>query len=879
MLDQSADLAPTPTVQSIKREDYTPPAWLIDQVALDFTLDPAATIVTSALTMRPNPDNAGAAGAIKLDGEAQELISIAINGEALAASAYQLTDDELTIQTDEKPLTLTITSKIIPADNTRLEGLYMSGPKETAMFCTQCEAEGFRRITYFPDRPDVMSRYRVTMRGDKGRYPVLLSNGNLESARDLDGGQHEAVWDDPHPKPCYLFALVAGDLDHLEDSFTTMEDRKVALRLYTEKGKSSQATYAMDALKRSMAWDEVTFGRAYDLDLFNIVAVSHFNMGAMENKSLNIFNDKYILADPDTATDMDYAFIESVVAHEYFHNWSGNRVTCRDWFQLSLKEGFTVFRDQQFSADMRSEPVQRIGDVRSLRARQFPEDAGPLAHPVRPDEYAEINNFYTATVYEKGAELIRMMHRLLGAEGFRKGSDLYFDRHDGQAVTCDDFVKAMEDATGKDLTQFRRWYGQAGTPILSVKEDWDDTAGTLTVTLTQETKPTPGQPEKRSLVLPLDIGVLDQNGAQVAQFDGAMTDTTMTVSFDKLSARPSLSLNRGFAAPVIVARDLNDQDAAQLMSHDKDAFARWEAGQDFALRHLFALVDNQDHNPAAFSDAFGTALQDQSLDAAYKAELLSLPGFDMVADRLTVRDGQIDVDRIDAARQALLNRLASDHEQALLDLYHSLSDNQVFSPDANAAGRRALRGLALGLVTRVAANEGLALTHYDRANNMTDRMSALHALNRIGGADRETAMQAFHDRHKNNPNALDKWFGLAAQSPAADTLNEVRKLMEHPGFSMTNPNRFRALIGPFVMGNPTNFHALDGSGYAFLSEMILALDPINPQTAARFIAPLGQWKRHTKPRQEAAHKALETILDSKTLSRDVRELAQKAISV
>lgn len=879
MLDQSADLSPTPVVQTIKREEYTPPAWLVDDVALDFTLDPAATIVTASLKMRPNPDHTGDQSQIILDGEAQELLSLQIDGVAVETSNYKLTEDNLTIDAPQQALTLTITSKIAPDQNTRLEGLYMSGPKDTAMFCTQCEAEGFRRITFFPDRPDVMSRYRVTMRGDKARYPVLLSNGNLESARDLDDGMHEAVWDDPHPKPCYLFALVAGDLDHLEDSFTTMENRDVTLRLYTEKGKADQATYAMDALKRSFKWDEETFGRAYDLDLFNIVAVSHFNMGAMENKSLNIFNDKYILAAPDTATDMDYAFIESVVAHEYFHNWSGNRVTCRDWFQLSLKEGFTVFRDQQFSADMRSAPVQRIGDVRSLRARQFPEDAGPLAHPVRPDEYAEINNFYTATVYEKGAELIHMLHRILGADGFRKGSDRYFDRHDGQAVTCDDFVNAMEDATGKDLSLFRRWYGQAGTPILTATEIWDAANGTLTVELSQETKPTPGQTNKQAVVIPLDIGLLDQDGDELGTYQGEMTDASQTLTFDGLKDRPALSLNRGFAAPVIVNRDLGDDDAARLMSFDRDPFARWEAGQDFALRHLFALVDDPNHDPAAFSNAYGTALADQSLDAAYKAELLSLPGFDMVADRLTVRDGTIDVDAIDRARQSLLDRIAADHEAALLGLYHSLSDNQPFSPDAAAAGRRALRGLALGLVTRLSPHQDLALTHFEAANNMTDRMSALHALNRIGGADRTTAMQAFHDMHKDNPNALDKWFGLGAQAPAPGTLEDVKKLMDHPGFSMTNPNRFRALIGPFVMGNPTNFHALDGSGYQFLGEMILALDPINPQTAARFIAPLGQWKRHTKPRQTAAKQALETILESETLSRDVRELAQKAISV
>ncbi|MEN8721903.1 MAG: aminopeptidase N [Alphaproteobacteria bacterium] len=877
MADQSAALT---TPQPIKREDYTPPAWLVDMVDLTFELTPEATTVTSTLSLHRNPDSTGSAAPITLDGEALTLISVTLDGATLGESDYDLTDETLTIQTAATDaVQLTIVSNTIPADNTRLEGLYMSGPKDTAMFCTQCEAEGFRRITYFPDRPDVMSRYRVTMRADKSRYPVLLSNGNLESTRELESGRHEAVWTDPHPKPCYLFALVAGDLDHIEDKLTTMEGRNVTMRLYTEKGKSARATYALDALKRSMIWDEEVYGRAYDLDLFNIVAVSHFNMGAMENKSLNVFNDKYILADANTATDSDYAFIESVVAHEYFHNWSGNRVTCRDWFQLSLKEGFTVFRDQQFSADMRSAPVQRIGDVRMLRARQFPEDAGPLAHPVRPDEFVEINNFYTATVYEKGAELIRMLHRLLGPEGFRKGSDLYFDRHDGQAVTCDDFISAMEDATATDLTRFKRWYGQAGTPTLHVTEDWDNSKNCLTLTLTQETKPTPGQPRKQALVLPLDIGLMDETtGAQVAAHTGQMDEATTILTFDGLSARPAVSLNRGFAAPVNIQRTLDDDHAALLMSHDQDPFARWEAGQDFALRHLFALVDNPAHDPAPFSAAYGAALADDKIDTAYKAELLSLPGFDMVADRLTQRDGTIDVDAIDNARQTLLNRLAIDHEAALLALYHSLSRNEAFSPDAAAAGRRALRGLALGLVTRLSEHEGLALQHFDSANNMTDRMIALGALNRIGGADRTAAMQAFHDRYENDANALDKWFGLSAQNPAKTALDDVKKLMDHPGFSMTNPNRFRALIGPFVMGNPVNFHAADGSGYQFLAQMIIALDPINPQTAARFIAPLGQWKRHTASRQKSAKAALQTILSQDRLSRDVRELAQKAIS-
>ena len=869
--------------QTIRLSEYRPPAWLVEHVALDFELEPGRTQVTSTLALIPNPD-ARTGQPIHLDGEDLELIEIRKNGTALRPDDYTRDDAGLTLEADG-PTTLEIVTAINPAANTRLEGLYVS----SGNFCTQCEAEGFRRITYFPDRPDVMTRFTVTMRADKAACPVLLSNGNLVSQKDLPDGRHEAVWDDPFPKPCYLFALVAGNLDCLEDSFTTCSGRTVALRIFVEKGEADRARYAMDALKRSMAWDEEVYGREYDLDLFNIVAVSDFNMGAMENKSLNVFNAKFILADPETATDMDYAFIESVVAHEYFHNWSGNRVTCRDWFQLSLKEGFTVFRDQQFSADMRSAPVQRIQDVRMLRSRQFPEDAGPLAHPVRPESYIEINNFYTATVYEKGAEVVRMLHRLVGAEGFRKGSDLYFDRHDGQAVTCEDFVTAMADATGRDLSQFLRWYSQAGTPTLSFEGAYDAGAQRYTLTVRQETAPTPGEPAKQPLVIPLGLGLVgpegrDLDGVTPAPHSQILQTDSQTITFEGVTAPPVLSVNRGFAAPVTIRRTLSDEDAAHLMAHDSDPFARWEAAQGFACKTILGWVealqaDRGLDTAERFIAAFGTALADPAIDPAFKAELLTLPSEDYLADQMSI----VDVERIHMARERLLTALATQHRSALLDLYHGLQSNEPFSPDADAAGGRALKNCALMLLARLEDDREAAplpAQAFDAATNMTDRMAALHALNlQSDEAARTRALEAFYARFESNPHVIDKWFAVQASRPHAETLNDVRALLLHPAFSIRNPNKVRSLVGAYASSNPVGFHRADGAGYQFLAERILELDALNPQIAARLVAPLGQWRRFDAARAGAMKDALDTILTAEgARSKDVYEMASKARS-
>jgi len=869
--------------QTIQLSAYRPPAWQVEHIGLVFELEPARTRVLSTLKLSPNPD-AQAGQPIRLDGEALELVSIKKDGIRLDETQYARDDESLTLEADG-PVTLEIETLINPAANTRLEGLYVSGGN----FCTQCEAEGFRRITYFPDRPDVMTRFTVTLRADKDAYPVLLSNGNLVSEQDLADGRHEAVWDDPHPKPSYLFALVAGSLDCLEDRFTTRSNRDVALRIFVEKGEAPRAAYAMDALKRSMAWDEEVYGREYDLDLFNIVAVSDFNMGAMENKSLNIFNAKFILADPETATDMDYAFIESVVAHEYFHNWSGNRVTCRDWFQLSLKEGFTVFRDQQFSADMRSAPVQRIQDVRQLRARQFPEDAGPLAHPVRPESYIEINNFYTATVYEKGAEVVRMLHRLVGAEGFRKGSDLYFDRHDGQAVTCEDFVGAMEAATGRDLGHFMRWYSQAGTPHLSYEAHYDDAARRYVLTVRQETRPTPGEPAKQALVVPLGLGLVgpdghDLTGVTPDPANQILQKAEQTITFEGVTARPVLSVNRGFAAPVVVHRDLSDADAAHLMAHDPDPFARFEAAQSYAsqivLGWVGALQSGQALAPAdQFIDAYGAVLADETIDAAFKAELLSLPSEDYLADQMAV----VDVDHIHLARERLMQALAERHRDQLMATYHGLSTNAPFSPDAHSAGERALKNSALMLLARLESDREAAPLPRDAfvgATNMTDRMAALHALNlQSDEGARAEALAAFYDRFKDNPHVIDKWFAVQAVRPHATTLDAVQALMGHTAFSIKNPNKVRSLIGAYASSNPIGFHRADGAGYQFLADRILELDAINPQIAARLVAPLGQWRRFDEARAGAMKDALDAILTARgSRSKDVYEMASKARS-
>lgn len=869
--------------QLIRREDYTAPAFWIDRVELTFELDRDVTIVKSRLSMRANPDRkTGKGDKVDLYGEDMKLASLVVDGTALGATDYQIDEEGLSFAAPGEKFDVDIETHISPAANTRLEGLYVS---ESA-FCTQCEAEGFRRITYFPDRPDVMATYRVTVIAPKATCPVLLSNGNLVEERDLDDGRHVAVWDDPFPKPSYLFALVAGDLAKVEDSFVTMSGRKVDLRIFVEHGNEDRCDYAMDSLRRAMKWDEEVYGLEYDLDLFNIVAVSDFNMGAMENKSLNVFNAKYVLALPETASDGDFERIESIVAHEYFHNWSGNRVTCRDWFQLSLKEGLTVFRDQEFSSDQRSRPVQRIKDVQQLRARQFSEDAGPLAHPVRPDSYMEINNFYTATVYEKGAEVIRMMHTLLGAEGYRKGIDLYFKRHDGQAVTCDDFAKAMEDANGVDWSQFRLWYSQAGTPRVTWRGDYDPASKQYRLTIAQKTAATPGQSDKKPLHMPISIGLLAHDGHEMAAKTVNFNQAEQEFVFDGITEEPVVSFNRGFSAPINVGTMPSDADLVFLMGHDGDAFNRWEAGQKYASKLLVAAIEAYGKNGgdakaalgdiSEFLNALRATLTNDDLDKAFRAEAMVLPGEDLIAEQMKPADPEAIHQVRDALRREIGLALKADLESA----YRNNASNAAYSPDAASAGQRALRTAALAYLVASGdkAYADQAAEQYKAADNMTDRMAAMMVLNDQDHPGREAAFADFEERFRNDTVVIDKWFTLQAISSRPDTLDRVKELMNHPVFTMRNPNKVRALVGAFAMANPRNFHAADGSGYAFYADRLIELDDLNPQVAARLAAPLGGWRRYDAGRAEKMKAALERILKKPKLSRDLYEIASKSLA-
>jgi aminopeptidase N len=870
--------------QTIRLADYRPPAFLVDRVELIFDLEDDATLVDAVLALRRNSAFIAAGGdpqaALALDGEALDLQSIAIDGWHVSDEALSVNDAGLKIRGVPDAFTLTTRVQIDPAGNTRLEGLYRSG----SAFCTQCEAEGFRRITYFPDRPDVMTRFKVTIRADKAACPVLLSNGNLVEEGDLPEGRHYAVWEDPHPKPSYLFALVAGRLEAIRDRFTTASGKPVDLYIYTEPGQSGRAAYAMDALIRSMKWDEEVYGLEYDLERFNIVAVSDFNMGAMENKSLNVFNSKYILADPDTATDADYAGIERVVAHEYFHNWTGNRVTCRDWFQLSLKEGLTVFRDQQFSADMRDAAVQRIEDVRTLRARQFPEDSGPTAHPIRPDSYIEINNFYTPTIYEKGAEVVRLLHAELGSEGFRRGMDLYFRRHDNQAVTCDNFRQAMADANGVDLSAYAGWYAQAGTPRVTVSGRYDAAAGTYALTLRQQTPPTPGQPAKRPLPIPLAIGLVGPDGADLPLVvDGrpldrqtvTLADEVRTVVFERVPVRPVPSVNRGFSAPIVLDLQIEGEERGFLAAHDPDPFNRWEAMQQLATDALLRRIEDGNGDwPAALLDALARTLLDDDLSPAFRAALLTLPSEDYLAEQQAI----VDPDGIRAAREALRATLAGRFAGEFRGLYESHRTNAAYSPDADSAGRRALRNVALAY--RVAGPEGAAPAEaqFRTADNMTDRLAALALLNQTEGSAREAVLAAFAARYDAEPLAMDKWFSLQATAPLPGAADRARALMAHPRFSLTNPNRIRALLGAFAAANHTGFHAADGSGYAFLAEQIVRLNGLNPQIAARLVGPLGRWRRYDLGRQAQMRAALQSIAAQPDLAPDLYEVVTKSLA-
>ena len=880
--------------QVIHLKAYRAPDYRIAKVALEFDLEPEATRVKSRLSVEyaglaPGGGDVGWPP-LWLDGDDLKLISIALDGAPLPPERYRLDGEALSIEVTDPNFELEIETEIRPKANTRLEGLYIS----SGTFCTQCEAEGFRRITFFPDRPDVMSVYEVTLRADKTLYPVLLSNGNLVESGELPGGRHWTRWEDPFPKPSYLFAVVAGDLARVEDSFTTASGREVALRIFVEHGNESRCSYGMDSLKRSMRWDEERFGLEYDLDLFNIVAVSDFNMGAMENKSLNVFNSKCVLADPDTATDADYASIEGIVAHEYFHNWTGNRVTCRDWFQLSLKEGLTVFRDQEFSADMRSAPVKRIQDVRILRARQFPEDGGPTAHPVRPASYIEINNFYTATVYDKGAEVIRMMQGLLGREGFRKGMDLYFERHDGQAVTCDDFAAAMSDATGVDLSQFKLWYSQAGTPKVRVEGNYDEADHSFELTLSQEVPETQGQSNKQPMHIPLDLALLDSDGQpmplKLAGEDGApenlvleLREASQTFRFENLKTEPAVSINRGFSAPVNLSIDHSPEARAVLMAHDSDSFNRWETGQQYATRLLLNEVarrqkqlDVSGLEADSLIEALRKTLKDDTQDAAFRALALTLPTEAFLADQMAV----VDVEAIHAAREDMRRKIAKALGEDLLATYRAMQTNAPFEPTADAAGRRALKNVALAYLTATDAPEmlELAVVQSRNADNMTDRMAALSLLTDKDISAREDCLESFYQRYKGDALVVDKWLSLEAMSVLPGTLERVKGLLQHEAFALTNPNKVRALIGVFAAGNPLRFHQADGSGYRFLAERIVALDRINPQAAARLIAPLGRWSRYDAGRQELMRAALESILAAGELSPDVYELTSKSLT-
>jgi aminopeptidase N len=849
----------------IRREDYAPPAWLVPEIALDFALALDATAVTATLKVRRNPRASG--GPLRLNGDGLGALGVEVDGQAI--NDWRMDGGDLVIDLPGEAHSVAIRTAINPAANSQLMGLYASN----GMLCTQCEAEGFRRITFFPDRPDVLSVYSVRMSGDKAAFPVLLSNGNCTASGDGPEGSHWAEWHDPWPKPSYLFALVAGDLVANSDHFTTMSGRKVALNIWVREGDQDRTHHAMKALKDSMRWDEEVFGREYDLDLFNIVAVSDFNMGAMENKGLNVFNTRYILADPETATDADYDGIEGVVAHEYFHNWSGNRVTCRDWFQLSLKEGFTVLRDQLFSQDMGSAAVKRIEDVRVLRAAQFPEDSGPLAHPIRPDSYQEISNFYTATVYNKGAEVIRMMRTLAGPERFRKGCDLYFERHDGEAATCEDFVKAIEDGAGLDLGQFRRWYSQAGTPKVTARLEHAGDAATLT--LTQEMPATPGQDSKQPMVIPLRLALFDrESGKHDGEQLVTLIEPQVRLSFGGFAVPPVLSINRGFSAPVSIDTGLSSADLVFLAAHDDDPFARYEALQQLVVQHLVAAVKGESAVPReAIRNALAAVLADPALDDLMRGELLILPGENYLAEQFE----RADPGAIRAAREGLKAWLGTGLRDALLAL-HARASAVPYSLSAEARGARKCKTQALVFLAAGAPEEAAALAaaQFDSAGNMTDRQGALAVLSGLDTPIREDKLAAFHQRFAGNPLVIDKWFSLQAGSLHPRAMDHIKALNEHEEFTLHNPNRVRALFMAMT-ANAHVFHQQDGEGYRMIADLILALDPLNPQTAARFVAPLGRWRRIEPGRAALMRAELERILAAPALSKDTLEQVSKSL--
>ncbi|MCL7461721.1 aminopeptidase N [Pseudomonas sp. NW5] len=874
-------------------KDYRAPDYLIDETHLTFELFEDHTLVHAQLVMRRNPEAGEGLPMLVLDGQQLELLALHLDDVPLGTGDYQLTDSHLSLQPSQPSFVIDSTVRIHPERNTALEGLY----KSSGMFCTQCEAEGFRKITFYLDRPDVMSKFTTTLSADKQAYPILLSNGNPIASGEEEGGRHWATWQDPFMKPAYLFALVAGDLWCIEDSFRTLSGCDVALRIYVEPENIGKLQHAMDSLKKSMKWDEEVYGREYDLDIFMIVAVNDFNMGAMENKGLNIFNSSCVLAHPDTATDAAHQRVEAVVAHEYFHNWSGNRVTCRDWFQLSLKEGFTVFRDAEFSADMNSRTVKRIEDVAFLRTHQFAEDAGPMAHPVRPDSYMEISNFYTLTIYEKGAEVLRMIHTLLGAEAFRKGSDLYFERHDGQAVTCDDFVQAMEDASGQDLAQFKRWYTQSGTPRLAVEDCYDAHAKTYTLTFRQSCPATPGQERKEPFVIPVAMGLLDSHGRELplrlageAEAAGtsrvlAVTEAVQSFTFVEVPVQPLPSLLRGFSAPVKLHYPYGRDQLMFLMQHDSDGFNRWEAGQQLAVQVLQALVEQQQrgeplHLDGRLIEALRAVLADETLDQAMVAEMLALPAEAYLAELSEVAD----VEAIHIAREFAREAISCELYDLLWARYQACRDasrRTLYAADAAQIARRSLQNIALSYLLLAHNDETLAaaVEQFEHADNMTERLAALAVLvNSPFDAEKAQVLAKFAEHFKDDPLVMDQWFAVQAGCSLPGGLERVQALMHHHAFTLKNPNKVRALIGAFANQNLVNFHRLDGAGYRFLADQVIALNALNPQIAARQLTPLTRWRKYDSARQALMRGELERIRDSGELSSDVFEVLSKSLA-
>jgi aminopeptidase N len=859
------------TPKTIYLKDYTPAPYKVEHVNLFVELFEDKTIVKSEVSYVKNPSSVSKD--LILNGQDQVITSVKIDGKPF--DGYTVAEDKLMINNAGEKFTLTITSEIDPASNTALEGLY----KSQGTYCTQCEAEGFRRITFFQDRPDVLSTFSVRIEGDKNKYPVLLSNGNLMDFGELADGRHFTVWNDPFPKPCYLFALVAGNLVRIADTFKTMTGRNVDLHIYVRAGDENQCAHAMQSLKKAMAWDEEKYGREYQLDLFNIVAVSDFNMGAMENTSLNIFNTKLVLAHQETATDADYISVEGVIGHEYFHNWTGNRVTCRDWFQLSLKEGLTVFRDQEFSADMNSRAVQRIDDVDRLRRLQFSEDASPLAHAVQPDSFIEISNFYTTTVYEKGAEIIHMQHTLLGEDVYRKATDLYFDRYDGHAVTCDDFVQCMADASGRELSQFFLWYKQAGTPSLKASSQYNEAQKQFTLTLKQSQPDTPNQTDKKPLVIPVAVGLLDEKGnethlTQILE----MTEREQSFTFDNVNVRSVPSILRSFSAPVKLTTDLSDDDLRLLQLKDTDGFNKWEAGQTLALRAIERVMANSEANISQFIDDFGIMIEHglaEEGDKALLARALTLPAIPVIAQTQDV----IDPAAIDKARTLILKAIKRAHKGDLAKLYTANSNTGEFSLTPEAMGRRALQNIVLELLT-VTNGTGCAArakAHYDMANNMTDRVAALASLTDSTQPERDEVFADFYNRFKDHQLVVDKWFTLQAMANRDAIFDDFAKLRNHKEFNIKNPNRVRSLYSVFAINNPVKFHDPSGQGYAILKDVIIELNALNPQIASRLVTPLREWKRYAPALKEQMKDALQTIMDTPKLSNDVFELVSKSL--